>query len=708
MITSHDRPRLREDLVAEAIEDRGVRFIDVIDPDNGNSYRFYDVEYSLACAMDGERDIPGLVRWAQEELGIAPSPRELQTVISTLGDLGYLDRTDVAVASAADPGLVAGVRPGVAAQKSGIEVELGRFQSPPAMAAAPAAEVELGAAGPSAGAVSAPEAVVDVELGRSGAAPAPSLPVPSAAARAGALPRPRTNTPHQEAPELRSKPAVRPSERQVRPAEPAAPRRSEPKLRPSERQVPAAARRSEPKLRPSERQVAGPAGVGPSGPSDPSLNLSLPIRPDDVKEAVRASREMRSVDVPPELMAALEAAEQPKRAPTAQPARPEPMRSERPSAVITAAVPSAAVLSPIAPISGAPLSVSEPISPSSVPPLVPAPRAESRPVIEARPEARPDPRAKSEPRAKASEPRIEYPRAVEARPALTPAPREVPVPAVAAPLPAPRRSSMWIVVVLVIAILGVIAFGLWTFVFQKKAAEPAPVPVPVSVNPVPAEGTPVTPPPPAEPPTAKLALVNGQAVSVKMPVAGALQSVIADGTAVKESDEIARLSGGKVLEQRIAEAKGDLEKRYPIEIARLKKDLEASPNNRAAQAKLAQREARVAQRTKDLAGFESELAKLVLTASAAGKVTVLAKPGARLAVDAEVATIEQDAYLSGAATANAKVEQAAGTPFTAKLKSDNSVTVQCTIETVQDDKFTFQCPVADGFAEGTEVLVEVK
>ena len=87
-------PRFRQDLVAEPIDDGGARFIDVMDPDSGNMFRFYEVEYSLACAMDGERDVAGIVQWAQEELGLTPTPAEVRTVIATLGDLGFIDGID--------------------------------------------------------------------------------------------------------------------------------------------------------------------------------------------------------------------------------------------------------------------------------------------------------------------------------------------------------------------------------------------------------------------------------------------------------------------------------------------------------------------------------------------------------------------------------------------------------------------------------------
>lgn len=92
MTTAHTRrPRFRTDLVAQPLDEGGQRFVDVTDPDSGKTFRFYEVEYSIACAMNGQRDLAGLAQWAQAELGLAPAPEELETVISTLADLGYLD-----------------------------------------------------------------------------------------------------------------------------------------------------------------------------------------------------------------------------------------------------------------------------------------------------------------------------------------------------------------------------------------------------------------------------------------------------------------------------------------------------------------------------------------------------------------------------------------------------------------------------------------
>src|SRR5262245_17532920 len=93
-----EKPRFRNDLVAQPLEEEGVRYVDVTDPESGATFRFYDIEYSIACAMDGDRDLPGLVEWTRGEFGIETSIDELRGVVSTLAELGYLE----ALAAAAD------------------------------------------------------------------------------------------------------------------------------------------------------------------------------------------------------------------------------------------------------------------------------------------------------------------------------------------------------------------------------------------------------------------------------------------------------------------------------------------------------------------------------------------------------------------------------------------------------------------------------
>ncbi len=95
MDIAYSRPRFRTDLLAKPFDEAGQRFVDVTDPDSGKTFRFYEIEYSIACAMDGHRDLAGLVEWAQIELGLEPSSDELKTVISTLDHLGYLEEAAV-------------------------------------------------------------------------------------------------------------------------------------------------------------------------------------------------------------------------------------------------------------------------------------------------------------------------------------------------------------------------------------------------------------------------------------------------------------------------------------------------------------------------------------------------------------------------------------------------------------------------------------
>jgi biotin carboxyl carrier protein len=297
-------PRFRTDLVAEPIDEDGQRFIDVIDPDTGSAFRFYEVEYSIACAMDGARNLSGLVDWAREELGITPSAGELETVIATLGDLGYL----------AGAGFEAELAPGVVAPTYG-EPDV----------AAP--DIELGAGGVSSG-WSAPVAAPlpsagDVELGMAGGGAPRSAP---AAVALDAGLGPAGASPGGDQPMVSAQDAMEPS----------------------------------PTLRPSSRPSMEGYDDGPTNLPEPSagdfdddevsvdLSEHLAIHPSDVKEAVRASQVMKAVDVPPELLAQLgdreaqiaataEAARQAARAREAQAAPPRttpvaPMQAQQPPA----------------------------------------------------------------------------------------------------------------------------------------------------------------------------------------------------------------------------------------------------------------------------------------------------------------------------------------------------------------------------------------
>jgi len=289
-------PRFRTDLVTQPIEAAGQRFVDVTDPDSGTTFRFYEVEYAIACAMNGARDLRGLASWALEELGLETNSTELSTVINTLGELGYLEGE----AAAGDVALGA---PGGA--------------PPVEQVAAPieAADLALGAPGksPIARSRPTPPASDDIALGAPGA-------VDAAGAAPGMTEESFEGLLDEEPPTK-----VRPA-----PARPAATSMDDEPTRrrevvdemdfgdlegitPPPVEVPL------PKLRPiTSAPMAdddGPTNLPPPAPGleevaalarpDVSVDLSehLSIDAADVKEAVRQSQVMQAVDVPEELLA---------------------------------------------------------------------------------------------------------------------------------------------------------------------------------------------------------------------------------------------------------------------------------------------------------------------------------------------------------------------------------------------------------------------
>jgi hypothetical protein len=268
-----DRPRFRQDLVAEPLEDGGSKFIDVMDPDSGVLFRFYEVEYSLACAMDGQRDVAGIVRWAEEELGLKASQNEVKTVIATLGDLGYLEggaAAAAATAAAAKPAAAAtppAKRPATppagtpvaktntpagGLKKQPEQPVLNRWDAPTSMGDAD----EYLAQGVVAGGAKTPQpSAGDVELGAPGAR--------GVEVRADALP----NAPELELGAPGSRTGAKP----------------------------AAAKGAD-------------IALGSPGRTDVSVDLAdhVDLDANAVKEAVRSSQVMKAVDVPPELAAEVE------------------------------------------------------------------------------------------------------------------------------------------------------------------------------------------------------------------------------------------------------------------------------------------------------------------------------------------------------------------------------------------------------------------
>lgn len=339
-----ERPRFRQDLVAELIEDGAARFIDVADPDSGQLFRFYEVEYSLACAMDGERDVAGIVRWAEEELGLKPSAQEVRTVIATLGGLGYLDSgkaqlAAVNAAAAAEAPEVHDeheaqtvIEPVAAAAARAATPEPARPVSPATRPKTPPAgtpsrkpDVELERGVVAARSAAASKSAGDVELGVAGARqPARGADLPSGGD--------------------------------------------------FELGAPGAAAAKPAAARGAGSDIAlGASGAGAK--SSPGLSTDLAadmaISPADVKEAVRASQVMKSVDVPPELAAELEPPKpvaKPAEAPAPVAARPDQTPARKPAV-------------PRADLTPSPKPIEMPTERPVLPKAPPAPAARTSPIL---------------------------------------------------------------------------------------------------------------------------------------------------------------------------------------------------------------------------------------------------------------------------------------------------------------------------------------
>lgn len=330
---TQDRPVFRQDLVAEAIEDQGAKFIDVMDPDSGSMFRFFEVEYSLACAMDGQRDVAGIVKWAQEELGLTPTAKEVQSVIATLADLKFIETgaprlSDVPEAHAAAKGAfdadATTVGPSPLAQDDELAPGIVVGQAGKATAAQ---DVELGQAGtvaPAAARDAMPKA--DFDLG-----------APGATASAARPPKPPVEDVALGAPGMTAKPAP------------------------------------------------APVAAKPVAELSTDLSLDVAVKPSDVKEAVRASKVMAAVDVPADLqdeldMPAAKPVEKPVEKPVAAAPVAAPKPVEKPAPVAAKPVEKAPAAKPAEKAAKKP-AVELPKQPEKQPVAPPAPRQSVSPVL---------------------------------------------------------------------------------------------------------------------------------------------------------------------------------------------------------------------------------------------------------------------------------------------------------------------------------------
>ncbi|MBA3542244.1 MAG: hypothetical protein H0T79_21695 [Deltaproteobacteria bacterium] len=633
------KPRFKQELVAEPIEENGAKFVDVMDPDSGNVFRFFEVEYALACAMDGERDVPGIMKWAQEELGLTPSPTEVRTVIRTLGNLGYLDGADTIEAPAR---VVESARPAaqavVPSRTSSNELELARG----VVAAAPVSRQD------------ATHEKADFELGNSGTTkPAPTADLPAAPdfglGKSGAATTPKAP------------------------------------------------------VAPVEQFALGHSGVAAASAApastDVSLDLSdnMKIQLDDVKEAVRASKVMTAVEVPKELLAELEASDKKSEAAAAAAAA-----AAKPEArVAEAKVEPKADKKPEVKVE--PKADKKPeakVAEAKVEPKADKkPEPKTEPKTEAKPEAKVDAKADKKPEPKTDTKADKRP---EAKPAVE-QPKKPIVEDKKPVAPPAKGTSPVLVAFLVLVVLGAGAFFLWKFVLNKPAegegkavgtlpgsANTAPVGSGSAVGSA-AEAMPVAP---VEPPS-KLALETPAPLELKSLTGGVIETIEANDKVVKKGDVVARLVGGKPLQTEIATLSKDIEGRLPKEIDAATKAVataEAGGDAAAiasAKTHLTDRQLSLTKKSETLATKRDELAKFTVLAPVDGKLAVTAKAGDRIAAPQAVASIVSEPML--VATFKMKDPMPAAGAAISLIHKTSGKAIECTVADAKDGNVKVQC-----------------
>jgi hypothetical protein len=637
-----ERPRFRNDLVAQPLEEEGVRYVDVTDPASGSTFRFYDIEYSIACAMDGAKDLVGLAEWTRAELGIETSPEELSNVVATLADLGYLEAAHAATAPQASAATTR--------TDDIMPADVGGADGRGLGDAATAAEVSA----------AYDEAMEDTTVRGGPDRAARGIAMPEAAAGAASTTL-RTDDSHAEIslvddvarspapPPSPPRPAIGDSETSFEGL------MDEDATKPA---VKAASPTSQPvggarAFQDDDEPTRIPAPAVEDDDEDVSVDLSAHLRvgKEEVVEAVRSSRVMTVPELPKDL-------------------------TDETDEVRSAL---AAAVSGAGPLPSEPRAVAEAHDPDAT--EVPT---------KVRPEAMPLP-PPPEPRAA-----IQLPRNPPgARPI---APTKQPPPAVAAGEKKKSSSSVGLLLFLMVLLAGAVA----VYFFRDKifgGDEPTEVKTrPTTKKPGPATTRPVQPKPSpvAPPPTAVLALQGG-GVELTATAEGTVAWHIENGAEVQAGDVVAKLAGFQQAENALARAQKAL--------AEHTERLQFYTEKQNA-AKVAEKQAWVDKDKADIAAAEAKLAQLVLKAPQAGTAQLLAGKGAKVTAGSPIVKIGGEPQLTASFTVGEAASQYtpdAACSVAAKGARDKEYA--CSVVSVENGAVVVRLVSGAQAAEGDEVVL---
>jgi hypothetical protein len=681
---SLSRPRFRNDLVAQQLEEEGVQYVDVTDPNSGSTFRFYDVEYSIACGMNGERDLGELVDWARADLGIETTPEELGQVMSTLAELGYLDAG--MVEANGDGGFELGDSGGggVPSHVGAPDLELGApgatttDEQADAHITAPAPELELGDPGATPDVHrQATRPVESLELGPPGASfetDAMDAPTNGAghAVELGSddleeyksqvteMPRPPA-TPTVPPPppgtdddmsfaglmESEGVPAARKIDARPSAQRPSADHTPTPPPpieitadTPPENKRPTTVKFD------ADEPTNLPGAVPDDDDEDVSVDLSAHISLDkkDVEEAVRASRVMMVPEIPADLLKETAAPDDIDKTTPAMPLPPPPSTSQMPAVIDDAASRQFLENASAASAMGATALPERPIAAVS-----------SRPIDVAK-----------------------------------------------APAGATGKKggmgALWLFLLVLVLGGGV---ALYLFVYRGSSEQGTGTATPPPTTAVTPPATPLVPPPAPVLPSAKLGERTGSVSEAKAVVAGRVAWLSPETKDVAAGDAIVKLQGFQRWEQQKANALSRLDF-YQGELDKAK-----AANNAAA----VEKDEKKVQEKKDLINqAETELAKLTVVAPAAGKLELVAKPGGPVEAGGVVAKVSGGgpqlvaAFDTGAAGV-AGDYKAAGATCQVAAKGAPDKRAACVVEGVDGNVVNVRVVDGSPFKSGDDVTL---
>jgi hypothetical protein len=432
----------------------------------------------------------------------------------------------------------------------------------------------------------------------------------------------------------------------------------------------------------------------PDLPDDVSLDLSdhLSVRPDDVKEAVRASRVMSAVEIPEGLDMITDSPTAPASAFDA-PTVMRPPETARLSELTRPPAPEIA-------------------RPTPVPPEV-ARQAEPMPVRSSEIPSNDTIRVGKKPPSRQSpamKPPVELPQApIPQAPMGAQNSSQIEKTARVSPPPGPGRGvSPVLIVALFVALVGGGGFLAWKYVLDKPASD-AETAAPAPQTPV--KPPPPAPPPPPPPPSAKIALETPEPQAVAVTRPSVIETIVADKSVVKEGDVVVKLVGDRPIEAEVAALLRDQKRQQDlIDAATKRLDAAKASGNKTAETQ-AQNEINDRQKVRDtkqhqLAAKTAELDTFLIHAPVAGAFAPAVKQGAKVAKDAVVARIAREPIpVATFKVGNTRPYAANGGVEVAIRKGEQRVT--CTVTEVQADAVKVTCPVDPELGEGTDVTLQV-